>query len=230
MEFDYEHQMAEPAKAWLVSKGLVVKREFPTPWGICDLVGCALNKRNVRKRLRLRQTKPIGSHLRVLLLAHIPEQEEARPITLQGFGDKFLQFLGESRIIAELDRLERDRFIRRTPHGSFYKVNGWMPLHKKLIALELKLSRISDALNQAISNLEFADESFVGLPFQTARRLLASKRKQEFVAAGVGILGLTSTACRVLLRPSPSKSTPNIVIQTHCVERFWRTRAKDNSA
>ena len=36
---------------------LMVKREFPTPWGVCDLVGCSLNELKVRKRLLLGQRK-----------------------------------------------------------------------------------------------------------------------------------------------------------------------------
>ena len=51
MPFNYEHEMVKPAERWLRSEGLLVKREFPLPWGICDLVGCSFNKKNVKKRL-----------------------------------------------------------------------------------------------------------------------------------------------------------------------------------
>jgi hypothetical protein len=227
MRFDYENQMVVPAEAWLRSKGLIAKREFPTPWGICDLVGCSFNRHNVRKRLRLSQNKPIASYFRVLLLSQIPDEQD-HPITPRRLAKTFSHFFDEVRIASELNRLEKDRFVRRTPCGSFYKINGWIPLHKKLIALELKLSRITDVLNQAVAHLEFADESFVGLPLPTAKRLLDSKRKGDFVATGVGILGVGSSGCRVLLRPDTSKSNQNAVIQMHCVERFWRTHLKDN--
>ena len=61
MMFAYEQQMAAPATAWLAGQGLMVKREFPTPWGVCDLVGCSLNERRVRRRLALGQRKPLRS-------------------------------------------------------------------------------------------------------------------------------------------------------------------------
>jgi len=229
MEFDYEHQMVEPAEAWLKSKGLMVKREFPTPWGICDLVGCSFNRRNVNKRLRLGQKKPIGSHFRTMLLSHIPEEAENRPITAHRLVRAFSEFFDEAQVIVALDRLQRDRFVRRTPCGLLYKVNGWMPLHRRLVALELKLSRVQDVLHQAIGNLEFANESYVGLPMPAAKRLVASKQKIQFIRSGVGVLGIDLHKCRILLKAGISKRNPDVVIQTHCVERFWRQSPIGNS-
>jgi len=107
MPFEYEHEMVEPAEAWLKAKGLMVKREFSTPWGICDLVGCSFNKHNVKKRLGLRQTKPIGSHFRVMLLSHIPDEAENRSITAHRLIGKFSEFFDEAQIMLGLERLEK---------------------------------------------------------------------------------------------------------------------------
>ncbi len=222
MQFEYEYQMVKPAEAWLQSKGLMVKREFPTPWGICDLVGCSFNKRNVKKRLRLGQKKPIGSHFRTMLLSHIPEENEACPIDPAHLIGIFSEFFNDERIISELNRLERDKFVRKTNSGSFYKLNGWMPIHKKLVALELKLSRVQDVLNQAIANLEFADESYVGLPKTTADNLLLSGRVREFVDLGIGVLVITAEKCQLLVKSKPTNATPDSVLQNYCIERFWR--------
>ncbi len=228
MRFDYENQMVVPAEAWLKSKGLMVKREFSTPWGICDLVGCSFNKHNVKKRLRLGQTKPIGPHFRVMLLSHIPDEAENRPITAHRLVGKLSDFFDEGQVMLGLDRLQRDRFLQRTPRGTFYKVNGWVPLHKRLIAVELKLSRITEVLHQAIGHLEFADESYVGLPMPIAKRLVATSKKTEFIRSGVGVLGIEPNKCRILLKSRTSKGNSDAVIQTHSVERFWRTRSKDS--
>jgi len=228
MQFEYEYQMVKPAEAWLKSKGLMVKREFPTPWGICDLVGCSFNKRNVNKRLRLGQKKPIGSHFRTMLLSHIPEENEASPINPAHLVKMFSEFFDEERIALELDRLERDKFVRKTNCGSFYKLNGWMPIHKKLIALELKLSRVQDVLRQAIGNLEFADESYVGLPMETARRLVRSSTASIFIDNGIGIVGLNPEGHRVLRLPKYCRKRTDPVLQAHCIERFWRHYPKGN--
>jgi hypothetical protein len=222
MQFEYEYQMVKPAEAWLKSKGLMVKREFPTPWGICDLVGCSFNKRSVNKRLRLGQKKPIGSHFRTMLLSLIPDENENHPIEPACLVGMFSEFFDEKRIISELNRLEKDKFIQRTQFGSFYKLNGWMPLNKKLVALELKLSRVQDVLNQAIANLEFADESYVGLPKRKAENLLKRGRVREFADLGIGLLVFTPNKCQLLVKSKPTNSTPDSVLQNYCIERFWR--------
>ena len=228
MQFEYEYQMVKPAEAWLESKGLMVKREFPTPWGICDLVGCSFNKRNVNKRLRLGQKKPIGSHFRTMLLSHIPEENEASPIDPVHLVEMFSEIFDDERIASELDRLERDKFVRKTSCGLFYKLNGWMPLHKKLIALELKLSRVQDVLNQAIANLEFADESYVGLPMETARCLARNNTVSSFVENGIGIVSLNPEGHRVLRSPKYCGIRIDPILQAHCIERFWRHYPKGN--
>ena len=222
MQFEYEYQMVKPAEAWFKSKGLMVKREFPTPWGICDLVGCSFNKRNVNKRMRRGQKKPIGSHFRTMLLSYIPEENEAHPIDPAHLIGIFSEFFDNDRIALELDRLERDKFVQKTNCGSFYKLNGWMPIHKKLVALELKLSRVQDVLHQAISNLEFADESYVGLPMETARRLVRSSAVSLFIDSGIGIVGFNTESYRVFRLAKWSKRGVDPILQAHCVERFWR--------
>jgi hypothetical protein len=228
MIFDYEQQMVKPVEQWLKFKGLATKREFPTPWGICDLVGCSLNKNRVKQRLALGQTKPIGSQLRVFLLSQIPECTEQRSVSVRTLKVKFGTVIDEGRIVLEIDRLLSDKFIQETSPGRVQKLNGWVPLHKKLIAVELKLTRINDALKQAATHLEFADESFVGLPADTAKRLMNSKKKKDFVNNGVGILAVDPSGCKLLFKSNRAGSSPNPLIQQHAVERFWRTYPKDN--
>ena len=230
MTFDYEHQMVKPAEQWLTSQGLATKREFSTPWGICDLVGCSFRKASVKKRLALRQTRPIGPQIRVMVLSQIPDQEENRSITLRKLQRKFGGFLDEATIGVEVDRLIRDKFVQITPRGNLQKLNGWVPLHNKVVALELKLTRINDALHQAINHLEFADESYVGLPMETGQRLVNTGKKSEFVQEGIGVVGIGPKKCKIILKPDPNKSHHNEIVRMHCVERFWRTRVKGNIA
>jgi len=229
MTFDYEHQMVKLAEHWLSSQGLATKREFSTPWGICDLVGCSMNDESAKQRLALGQRKPIGPQIRVMILSRIPDKTEDRSIGLRRLYREFSGFLNENRVALELDRLVKDKFVQITRAGFFKKLNGWMPLHKRLVALELKLTRINDALHQAISNLEFANESYVGIPLEIGKSLINSKKKAEFIHEGIGILGISKKRCKILLKPNPtSKPQKNQIIQMHCVERFWRTRIKDN--
>jgi hypothetical protein len=229
MTFDYENQMAEPAEQWLRQQGLTVKKEFPTPWGICDLVGCSLNKNKIRIRRRLRQTRPIRSQLRVHLLSLIPEVGEGS-IGVDDLHRVFDPYLDKERIERELARLAKDRFVRAKGDDTFSRVNGWMPLHKRLIAVELKLARVNDALHQAINNLGFADESYVALPDDVATSVVKDRRRAGFVERGIGILGVRPDSCRMTLRAKRQTHEAEKTTQAYSVERFWLTHLKGSEA
>lgn len=230
MVFSYEREMLEPAARWLRDQGLMVKTEFPTPWGICDLVGCSLNKNRVRKRLNLRQTKPIGSLLRVHLLSLIPDEPDGRGIRIEDLHRVFGGYLDKERIGHEVARLVRDHFVEPTDFGTFYKVNGWMPLHKRLVAIELKLSRVDDAFRQAINNLGFADESYVAMPAQMARRLATHKTHARFKSKGIGLLAVDPGGCEVILKAVIRGARDDLVVQEHSVERFWLPHVRGSGA
>jgi hypothetical protein len=51
MGFRIEREMAAIGERWLQSQGMTVKREFPMPWGICDLVGITFNRAKLQRRL-----------------------------------------------------------------------------------------------------------------------------------------------------------------------------------
>jgi hypothetical protein len=230
MSFDYEHQMLIPAEKWLTSQGLITKKEFFTPWGMCDLVGCSLNDLSVKWRLLLGQKRAIGSHLRIMILSRMPDKEDGKSIYPKSLYREFSGVFDKKKIKHEIDRLIKDKFVQKTSKGAYQKLNGWIPLHKRIVALELKLSRISDVLHQAINNLEFADESYVGLPIKNARRVMDSPKKLEFQEKGIGILGIDSAKCKVFLPAISKKYEQNQTFQIYCAERFWRDKIKDIEA
>lgn len=229
MGFKFESEMTKPVEDWLINQGLQVKREYPTPWGICDLVGCSLNKTKVRKRLGLGQRQPIGSQFRVLLLSYIPDIDQQQVASFSGLYKYFANFLDESYLEKELSRLIKDKFVKEVRTGFFQKLNGWVPLHKRIIAVELKLARVSEVLTQARSNLEFADESYVGLPIDRAKILFTNREKRRLVERGIGLLGINKMGVTVLLRSKFSGNSDQI-LKMHCAERFWRTYPKDTLA
>ncbi len=227
MRFRYESEMAKIVENWLLSQGMHVKREYPTPWGICDLVGCELNKNRVRKRLSLGQKHPIGSQFRVMLLSYIPDITQSEVITFNELHEQFNSFFDKTFIEKELTKLKKDKFVHELEPGIYQKVNGWFPLHKRIVAVELKLSRISEVISQAANNLEFADETYVAMPYDKAKHLFANRVQRQLVENGIGIIGVQQECIKVLLK-SKFKGDKNFVSAMHCVERFWRTHIKGN--
>jgi hypothetical protein len=205
---------------------MMTKREFALPWGILDLVGCSLNQRHVNKRIALGQARPIGPRERIMLLAHIPDVAEGKAVTKQKLTRVLAGLYDEQEVTAELGRLIAGKFISRTPQDGFQKANGWMPLHRRIVALELKLARVSDAVAQAVRHLSFADESYVGLPTDAAYHVLRSRQRLTFDENGIGLIAVRRDGCRVLLKSRPAGTDLDPLLQAHCVERFWRNRLR----
>jgi len=226
--FRFEHEMANSARNWLTHQGLMVKEEFYTPWGICDFVGVSLNRKRVSERLRLQQKDPIGPLVRIEILSAIPDVETGKSTTIEDLVHRYQDLVTASDVSAEIQKLITRKFVRVGPGDRLQKVNGWVPLHKRIVALELKLNRVEDALGQAISHHAFAEESFVGLPAGLAERIAGSQRAESFKSKGVGIVSVGRNGCKVVLHPQARKHLLDTLLQMHCVERFWRTRLKDN--
>jgi hypothetical protein len=117
----------------------MVKPEFSLPWGVCDLVGVKLDPRKVKRRLSYGQRRPIGPVLRLLILSRIPDFDSGRSIGLAKLAKELSHNVETGVLLRELDALIRDRFVRNTKRGSFQKLNGWAPLHFRIVAVELKL-------------------------------------------------------------------------------------------
>ena len=226
MTFRFEKQMLSPAETWLEGQGLSVKREFATPWGVCDLVAAALDRVHVEKRLALGQRRTIGPLSRVGLLLELPDVESQHAMRRATLCNMFAGFLSPEEVDRDLAILEANGFVRRHGTQSFQKVNGWMPLHSRLVAVELKRQRVEDALSQARKNKELTWESYVGLPAALAERLCATPKRTGFDADGVGLLSVGSGAAWVLIAPRRCEGRPNPSIEAHCVERFWSSELK----
>jgi hypothetical protein len=222
--FELETQMTQPVTTWLRNQGLMVKCEFALPWGICDLVGVRLDGKRIRQRLSYGQKRPIGSPIRLHVLSKIPDSRSGSSISLTKLQAELPSYAQPDVLSSELAWLARNRFVISPRRGRFQKLNGWEPLHLRIVAVELKLSRISEALAQAQSNYSFATESYVALPARLAHRLLRSSRVEVFRRTGIGLLATYPYSCRQMLPPSANRLILDDVLQAHCVERFWRTR------
>jgi hypothetical protein len=222
--FRRESDMTPSVTRWLKGAGLHVKPEFVTPWGICDLAGLSFNSEHVSHRLSLRQRKTVASITRAALLLEVPDVEERRSISMDRLARRFASTIGEEHVTAEVERLIADGFLVRTSRGRLQKLNGWIPLQNRLVAVELKLSRVEEALVQAKANLGFAEESYVAFPMPMARRIAGDPSPWvSYFDDGIGLIGVLRQRCEVLIPYSPSSSNYAPAVRLYCVEKFWRT-------
>jgi hypothetical protein len=225
--FDAEDAMIKPVMGWMQSEGLIVKREFVTPSGICDLVGLSFRKSSVRRRRQLGQLQPIGSMTRAALLLRIPDPDAgaSKWISPRRLLSDFAS-IPEEHVEMHLQQLVNDGFVRRPTPNRLEKRDGWVPVHERLIAIELKLSRVEEALCQARNNLIFADESYVALPEDLAVRVAANiARWRSLAERTVGLIAVSRRRCNLIIRPRQS-SVVDPVVQFHCAEKFWRTESR----
>jgi len=228
MSFGKEAEMTRPVHRWLEKQGLWVKSEYVTPWGICDLVGVEFRQPSVLARQKLAQTRPIGPLHRITLLHMIPDSSEGKCVTAKRLRKETYRMVLPRGLEYELEKLQRGHFIISPKQGHYQRENGWMPLHHRILAIELKLKRISEALFQAAAHVKFATESYVAFPAYTAYRVISSDRKSEFEKARVGILAISRRKCEIVLRATSNDGLADPVVQSHCVERFWRTHITGN--
>lgn len=220
--FKLERDMTPIVQEWLTLKWrLHTKAEFQTPWGPCDLLGVALRADRVRYRLRLGQRWPVGSLLRAQILVRIPDIETKESITLRTIQRSYDGLITPEEIAVEVKRLEKTGFIQPCRQGGYQRLNGWMPLHRRLVAVELKLDRTEDVFWQAKNHLAFADESYIAMPLQKAMRAANGKLAMRCEETGVGVIGVTSDGCRVLVRSRGQREALDNAQQLYSIDKFW---------
>jgi hypothetical protein len=227
MEFELEKEMLPPVMKWLDRRFEMTKTEFRIPWGYADIVACSLDENKIDARLSNYQRRSIGPQSRVEFLWSIVEKETGDTTTLTELKDKYQGILKEQEIINELECLKSRNFVEEVTSDSYCRINGWHPLHESLTAVELKLNDLTCALRQASANRQFADESYVALPRPRAEEISRSEKKKEFRKLGIGLLGISSNWCHTLISPKPKPASKKTVLESHCLERFWRSYIKN---
>lgn len=220
--------MTKPVQLWMQSLGLTVKPEFITPFGQCDLVGVSFRCKSVAHRLRLEQTESVTSLTRAGLLMRIPEIESGKSLRLETLTKEYRTLIPEIDLSSHAEKLIAQKFVRLSSRNGLQRLNGWFPLHKRLMAVELKLTRVDEVMRQARNNLHFAEESFVALPKCIAQRVFIKRNRwTDFFNEGVGLLSVSPDDCEVLIG-SRRRIQADSTLQFYCVEKFWRSYLKDS--
>lgn len=227
-EFSRESDMTAPVVKWLQSRGYQIKREFSLPWGVCDVAAIKLRSKAVERRLSFGQGRSVCQHSQLHILSLIPDVSTGTSITLSQLRRASGNDGSETALVEDLELLLRNRFLISPTRNRYQKLNGWAPLQSSLLAVELKMQKVSQVISQAVYNQAFADKSYVALPWQVALRLAASEKASDLRSKGIGLLAVEAERCRVLIRPAKMLARRDQIVEAHCVERFWRTR--DNSS
>jgi hypothetical protein len=228
MQFRVEKEMAEPVESWLNNNGYSVKREFSTAWGICDIVAAKPYKTHILHRIHYKQKKPLRSARKINILDVIPDKRTGESISFKNLSNNIKFYSCHDQLLRDLTELEKDNFIICTKQNHYQKLNGWLPLHKQILTVELKLNRISEAVFQAKNNLKFTSQSYVALPYSTSLKIANSSKANYFINAGIGLIGVLPSGCKVFIKATAPISESDSLIQTLYAERFWEVWLKGN--
>ena len=220
--FRFEADMAPAVRDWLGRQGLVVRSELATPVGICDLAGCLIDQGRAAERKRLGQARVLGPQLRVDVWSRVSADW---PVSSAALTEDYSGTVTGQRIEQELARLVASRLVERNPRGDYIRYAPWHPLHERLVAVELKLTKVTDALRQAEAYQTFANETYVALPARVAH-VTRELHHQRFRTASVGLLAVHLTRVEILIDAAPRQPFDE-VLTTHVVERFWRDSLGD---
>lgn len=226
--FARESEMTPIVQLWLTNQGLTTAQEVRMQWGICDFVAFELEPSATAQRVELKQTSPIGNPLRAAILGLMPSESSRRGATLRTICKKLGNLDATKAIEKELQFLIKGGYAQRTETGSFKSACPWLPMHRRLVAVELKLRDISTVFAQARQNQEFASESFVALPQARAEQLLEDDWAAEFEVCGIGLIGVRESGCQLLLSTAPDSISEST--QTYVVDRLWRATRTSKAA
>jgi len=205
--FRFESDMVDPVEL-LVSRLMPgrarpahVLREMPAGQGVVDLLAVDFDDEVLSRRVR-GGLGPIELPLRIEVLSHLRQ-------------DRFLSLERLARRVSS-----NPRALRRSTLGPLAETGAielqatraratgaWIPVAKRLTAIELKLSKWRHAARQADNAARAVNASWVVLD---ARRAAAAIRNREyFTDFGIGLAAMDSSGVlRVVVRPRRSRSVP----------------------
>lgn len=97
----------------------------------------------------------------------------------------------------------------------------WLPVHDRLVFVELKLSRVAEVFHQAYRH-KYLSESYAALPLVIAERQAG---KDRWTRHGIGLLGVTPDEVRVFVPATELDGEERFRWQQVSIaERFWKTR------
>lgn len=225
-ELRLESQLESSAWRWLRGFADVAVDQFQTPWGIADLFAVKCDFDRVLTRRDMGQNVASTNDQDVMVLLAIPDLTSEERTDERRLAKKFSFLLGDAKVRSIIAALRRRKLIKVDADGAICRNTPWLPFHKQMWAVELKLQRVDEALAQAKRHLKITPYSYVGLPPQIAARTADSTKAAEFRKSGVGLLSISATECSALIEPAGKVSCVDPVYAVAAAERCWSTYLK----
>ncbi len=158
-----EAQFVKLLENKFAEKGYLTSREVGVGYGIADLVLFKLNKTKCEIRKKNAQYKKLENEEFFKIFDFLPEIGSSKKINME-FLSKNLSIAQSTLKYNYLKKLEKDGFVKKLNNEFYFKINGWIPLAKEVIAIEAKLKDWKRGFLQANRYKSFAHKVFLAIP------------------------------------------------------------------
>ena len=216
-----EYTFVQHLAKLLKEEGFLVKKEIGVGYGIADLVIIKKSKFDLKRctlRSNYKQFSPLLKTNYFKLLKHIPDLDSGdEPIDI----DLLVEKTHISRSLLKYDllkSLEEKKYIKKEGGKYYFKVNGWAPLAKEIIAIEAKLKDWKRGFIQANRYRTFADKVYLALPEENIRLVDKELLKKHHV--GLISFNVKTAQKRVIIKSSKEEPL-NEFKRNFASEYFW---------
>lgn len=160
-----EKILVRKLKNIFLERGFLVKREVGTGYGIADLVLVRLDARKCAARKKNNQFQKLEKEEYFEVLNFLPNIEDKKPVSLEFLTKK--TSLSKSFLKYKILRtLEKGNYIKEVKKDFYFKINGWIPIAKEIIAIEAKLKNWKRGIIQANRYKSFSNKVYLAIPFE----------------------------------------------------------------
>lgn len=204
-----------------VKEGYLAKRELGVGYGIADLVLVKkdlVDSSNCSTRINYNQVSTIPNVDYFKILKKIPDiHSDGAPVSTSCIVEEvrlskaFVQYNA-------LKYLTENKFVLEISKNRYYKVNGWLPIAREVVAVEVKLKDWRRGYRQANRYKSFAHKVFLALPSSEAKKVDIDVLKE----CNVGLISYFAgeNKKKILYAPRAEK-----VLNSHmcarALEYFW---------
>lgn len=154
----------------LKNDNILTRKEVGVGYGIADLVLFKLSPLKCKIRKNHKQYNKIENENAFKIFEFLPESGEKKKADLE-YLVKELKISKQSLKYKYLKQLLDDKFIKIVDNKYYFKINGWMPIAKEIIAVEAKLKDWKRGIVQANRYKSFANKTYLAMPMQQEKNI-----------------------------------------------------------
>lgn len=208
-----------------LKEGFYTRKELGVGYGIADLVLFRPDIKNCLKRLDRKQLKPLLNEGYFKVFDSLSDIEsDTAPTKLDDLKTK-IHYSSSFLKYKLLKELKKAKYVKEVERNYYFKINGWLPIGKELIAIEAKLKDWRRGFYQANRYRVFADKVYLAVPFNIAKKVDISLLRKH----GVGLIAFDAeNNMKKIMLEARKKEMFSETKRNYASEYFWGFELKKN--